>query len=50
MLEYLHRSAADTTSYAEQMLDGGRYAIARHQILPDDMPQASPSEPLQAEL
>jgi hypothetical protein len=50
MLEYLHRSATDTTSYAELMLDGGRYAISRHCILPDDMPQASPSEPLSTEL
>jgi hypothetical protein len=49
MLEYLHRSATDTTSYAERMLDGGRYAISCHSILPDDMPQASPSEPLLAE-
>jgi hypothetical protein len=46
MLVYLHRSAADTSSYAQKMLAGGTYTISRHATLPDDVPLSSPTAQL----
>lgn len=54
MIEYLHRSALDSTGYATKMLLGGNYIIPQHQKLPadvipilapvlDDQPEASPT-------
>ena len=37
MLEYLHRSTADTSHFAAAMVPGGTYVISRHSILPDDI-------------
>ena len=37
MLHYLHRSATDTTSYAQRMIAGGTFTIAQHAFLPEDV-------------
>ena len=37
MLEYLHRCAFDTTTFAARMLEGGSFTIQRHAVLPDDV-------------
>jgi hypothetical protein len=50
MLEYLHRSATNTTPYAQMMMAGGRYTIDRHATLPADIPLSLPSDPLDSEL
>ena len=36
MLEYLHKDAVDTTSFANAMLMNGSYTIASHASLPQD--------------
>lgn len=43
MIRYLHRSAADTTTYAQRMLTGGNYTISRHQTLPSDVKPSDPA-------
>ena len=37
MLEYLHQSAFDTTTFATRMLTGGDYVLSEHAVLPDDV-------------
>jgi len=37
MLQYLHRSAADTSTFAELMLTGGNFTISMHAVLPTDV-------------
>ena len=37
MLEYLHRSATDTSEYAQLMVQGGTYVISRHETIPSDV-------------
>jgi len=37
MLQCLHRSTTDTSSYASLMLTGGSFAITHHATLPDDI-------------
>ena len=39
MIEYLHRCAFDTTTFATRMLDGGTYVLQRHAYLPEDVAQ-----------
>ena len=34
MLQYLHRSAMDTTTFASRMIIGGNYTISKHASLP----------------
>jgi len=36
MLQYLHKSALDTSTYASRMLTGGNFVIPKHQFLPAD--------------
>lgn len=43
MLQYLHRSAMDTTSFARRMIPGGTYTIARHATLPSDVDPSLPT-------
>jgi hypothetical protein len=37
MLRYLHRSATETTHFAQQMLDNSTYVLSEHATLPDDV-------------
>jgi len=37
MLQYLHRSAANTSNFAELMLTGGNFTISTHAVLPTDV-------------
>jgi len=37
MLQYLHRSATNTTDFAERMIIGGTFIISKHATLPDDV-------------
>lgn len=37
MIQYLHRSAMDTSSFATRMLEGGNFVISKHATLPDDI-------------
>ena len=36
MMEYLHKDAIDTTTFAQSMLANGSYSIAAHAALPQD--------------
>lgn len=48
MLRYLHRSATETTEYAQRMLDSATYVLSTHATLPDDavslIQQADPDD------
>lgn len=46
MLCYLHRSANNSMPYAQLMLNGGHYTIARHATLPADVQLSAPSSQL----
>ena len=35
-LRCLHRSATETTDFAQKMMSGGVYVLSKHATLPDD--------------
>jgi len=46
MLQYLHRSATETTSFAQRMITGGTYIIECHALLPADVITSLPTNSL----
>ena len=46
MLQCLHRSATDTTSFAQRMIAGGTYTLEGHAKLPADILSSLPTESL----
>jgi len=44
MLQYLHRSATDTMSFAQHMIAGGTYIIDHHATLPADINPSTPAD------